>query len=82
MEIIDELEPVRRGAYCGAVGWLGRNGAADLSVAIRIAVAVGDRVSCHVGGGITWPSDPAEEYAETLAKGAPLLRGLGGGGPV
>ena len=69
MEIIEELEPVRRGIYCGAIGYLSFTGAMDTSIAIRTLVLSGDRLHLQVGGAVVADSDPAEEYAETLAKG-------------
>ena len=68
MEIIDELEPVRRGIYTGATGWLGAAGDLDLAVAIRTATVAGGRLSLSVGGGIVVDSDPAAEFAETEVK--------------
>jgi para-aminobenzoate synthetase component 1 len=74
MEIIGELEPVRRGPYCGAVAWLGFDGAMEASIVIRTLTVAGDRVAAQAGGGIVADSDPAREYAETLDKIGPLLR--------
>ena len=68
MEIIEELEPVRRGPYTGATGWLGAAGDLDLAVAIRTALVRGDRLTLSVGGGIVADSRPASELAETEAK--------------
>ncbi|HJW23212.1 MAG TPA: anthranilate synthase component I family protein, partial [Candidatus Limnocylindrales bacterium] len=68
MQILEGLEPVRRGPYTGAAGWIGADGAMQTSILIRTLVADGDRLSLHVGGGITWRSDPAAEWAETVAK--------------
>ena len=68
MEIIEELEPVRRGPYTGATGWLGAAGDLDLAVAIRTALVRGDRLTLSVGGGIVADSRPAAELAETEAK--------------
>jgi anthranilate/para-aminobenzoate synthase component I len=68
MEIIDELEPTRRGLYTGAVGYFGRGGASGFNIAIRTLLVEGDRVSYQVGGGIVADSDPGLEYAETLHK--------------
>ncbi|HEY5926791.1 MAG TPA: chorismate-binding protein, partial [Kofleriaceae bacterium] len=68
MELIDELEPARRGPYCGAFGYFGANGAFDLAIAIRIGVLRGDELRVHVGGGIVADSDPALELAETELK--------------
>jgi para-aminobenzoate synthetase component 1 len=73
MEILEELEPVRRGPYTGALGWIGPDGAMQTSIVIRTFIADGERLTLHVGGGITWRSDPAVEWDETVAKaGGPL----------
>jgi len=77
IEILEGLEPVRRGPYTGAAGWIGADGAMQTSILIRSFVADGDRLSLHVGGGITWRSDPAAEWAETLAKAAGPLGAIG-----
>lgn len=68
LEVIEELEPVRRHAYTGALGWFDANGDFDLSVAIRIATLCDERLVINVGGGITLASDPVAEYDETLHK--------------
>ncbi len=68
MELIDSLEPVRRHVYCGAIGWVGWDGDADWSIAIRTAVASGDTLRFAAGGGVTADSDPDTEYRETLDK--------------
>lgn len=68
MEIIDELEPVRRGAYCGAMGYIGFDGAMDMNITIRTLVYKGDKISLSVGGGIVADSDMEAEYQETLVK--------------
>jgi para-aminobenzoate synthetase component 1 len=78
MELLERLEPVRRGPYSGALGWFGPDGAMETSILIRTFVADGRRLSLHVGGGITWRSDPAEEWAETVAKAAGPLGAIGG----
>jgi para-aminobenzoate synthetase component I len=78
MEILEGLEPVRRGPYTGAIGWLGPNGAMETSIAIRTLVADGSRLTLHVGGGITWRSDPAAEWDETVAKARGPLTAIGG----
>jgi len=70
MEIIDELEPARRGPYCGAIGWLGEGGAFALAIAIRVAVLAGGELRLHVGGGIVADSDPRAELEETEDKAA------------
>jgi para-aminobenzoate synthetase component 1 len=77
MEIIEELEPVRRGVYTGAIGYLGFDGRADLNIAIRTMVSKGDRVYLQVGGGIVADSDPRLEYEETLHKARAMLKSLG-----
>ncbi|MBI2932378.1 MAG: aminodeoxychorismate synthase component I [Planctomycetes bacterium] len=77
MEIIDELEPTRRAAYTGAIGFIGFDGAMTLSVAIRIIEIHGDDLWFQVGGGIVWDSDPAAEYEETLVKGSAIARAVG-----
>jgi len=78
MQIIAELEPHRRGLYCGSIGWLGFDGDAELNIAIRTMVEHQGRVLFHVGGGITWDSVPHEEYAETQAKARALREALEG----
>ncbi len=68
MEIIDELEPLSRGPYTGALGYLGFNRESQLSIAIRTALCQGAKAYFHVGAGIVADSVPAAEYDETLAK--------------
>jgi para-aminobenzoate synthetase component 1 len=77
LEIIHELEPTPRGAYCGAVGWLGLDGSATFNVGIRTVQFSGDQAVVHGGGGIVADSDPRAEYIETLDKIRGILRGLG-----
>jgi para-aminobenzoate synthetase component 1 len=77
MELLEELEPVRRGPYTGIAGWLGPDGAMGSSILIRTFVADGERLSLHVGGGITWRSEPAAEWAETVAKASGPLGAIG-----
>ncbi len=72
MEIIDELEPNRRGLYTGSIGYLSRGGTSGFNIAIRTILVEGDRASYQVGGGVVADSDPASEYEETLAKGRAL----------
>ncbi len=79
MEIIDELEPHRRGLYCGAIGYIGFNGDMDSNIAIRTLVRQGDTVYFGVGGGIVADSVAEQEYQECLDKAAPMLRLLGSG---
>jgi para-aminobenzoate synthetase component 1 len=80
MEIIDELEPVARGVYTGAIGYIGFDGSIDLNIAIRTMVVKNSIASFHVGGGIVADSDPTREYEETLHKGAAMARALVGEG--
>jgi para-aminobenzoate synthetase component 1 len=77
MEIIEELEPVRRGVYCGAIGYLSFTGDMDTNIVIRTLVLRDGRMDLQVGGAVTYDSDPEAEYAETLAKGRALLGALG-----
>lgn len=73
MEIIDALEPDSRGAYCGAMGWIGFNGDMDTAITIRTLVYEGKTVHLQAGGGITALSDPAAEIAETKLKAAKIF---------
>lgn len=79
MQIIAELEPTERGVYCGAIVWLGRDGAMDSSIAIRTAVAHAGRLYFSAGGGIVADSDPELEYRETLDKVQGIVRTLANG---
>ena len=77
MEIIDELEPVRRGPYAGAVGYLAYGGETmDTAIAIRTLVAAGGRAHVQAGAGVVADSIPENEYQETLTKARALLRVL------
>src|SRR5512135_129923 len=77
MEIIDELEPVARGPYAGAVGYFAYGGdAMDTAIAIRTLVAAGGLAHVQAGAGIVADSVPSSEYEETLAKARALLRVL------
>ena len=78
MELLETLEPVRRGPYTGTALWVGPDGALGSSILIRTLVADGRRLTLHVGGGITWRSDPAAEWEETVAKASGPLRAIGG----
>lgn len=77
MEIIDELEPVARGAYCGAIGYVAADGAMSLNVAIRTMTFADGKVYVPVGGGIVADSDPQAEYDETLVKATAMFDALG-----
>jgi para-aminobenzoate synthetase component 1 len=76
MEIIDELEPIARGPYCGCHGYLGFNRESQLSITIRTAICKESAVYFHVGAGIVADSNPEAEYEETLAKAAGFLAAL------
>jgi para-aminobenzoate synthetase len=76
MELIAEVESSPRGVYSGAVGWIGRDGRADLGVTIRTFTVVGDSVQLGTGGAVTVQSDAATEYDETRWKVAHLFRVL------
>jgi len=77
MEIIEELEPVRRGIYTGSLGYLDFSGRADLNIVIRTFVIKNNRVYFQAGGGIVADSQPELEYQETLDKARALLDALG-----
>ncbi len=78
MELLEGMEPVRRGPYTGAAGWIGADGAMQTSILIRTFVADGARLTLHVGGGITYQSDPAAEWEETVDKARGPLTAIGG----
>jgi anthranilate/para-aminobenzoate synthase component I len=77
MEIIDELENRRRGAYTGSFGFLGYNGDMDMNIVIRTLVRMGDRVWAQAGGGIVADSVPEREYHESLSKAEAMVRAVG-----
>lgn len=76
MEIIDELEPLARGPYCGCLGYLGFNRESQLSISIRTAILKDATAYFHVGAGIVADSTPEAEYEETLAKARGFLAAL------
>jgi anthranilate synthase component 1 len=76
MEIIEELEPCRRGPYAGAVGYFSYNGNADFAITIRTLVAEGERAYIQAGAGIVADSDPEREWFETEHKTRALLKAL------
>jgi para-aminobenzoate synthetase component I len=78
MEIIAELEPSRRGVYCGSIGYISLTGVMDTSIVIRTYQAVHGRVYFSAGGGIVADSDPEQEYRETFDKARALIRALAG----
>ncbi len=76
MEIIDELEPSRRGLYAGAVGYFSFSGNMDFCITIRTLLIRNGRVYLQVGAGIVADSVPELEYEETVAKGKAMVRAL------
>ena len=74
MQLIDELEPVKRGVYSGAVGYLGFNGDMDLAIAIRTAVVKAGKLHVQAAAGVVADSDPQSEWQETQHKARALLR--------
>ena len=78
MEIIDELEPTQRNVYTGSIGYIGFNGDMDLNIAIRTIIKKDDNVYFQVGGGMTWDSNPSDEYQETLDKAQSIMKALRG----
>ena len=74
MEIIEELEPHRRGIYCGAIGYLGFDGNMDTNIAIRTIVHKDQHMYFHAGGGIVYDSDAHAEYQETFDKAAAIIK--------
>ena len=73
MQIIEELEPHRRSAYCGSIGYISRNGRMDTSITIRTLVAEHNTLYAWAGGGVVFDSDCASEYQETLDKLSRIL---------
>lgn len=80
MEIIEELEPARRGVYAGAVGYLSLNGNLDTCIAIRTVVVKDGMVYVQAGAGIVADSEPEREFQEVIHKAAVLVQAIGGGG--
>jgi para-aminobenzoate synthetase component 1 len=81
MEIIEQLEPQRRGIYCGSIGYVGFDGNMDCNIAIRTLVYADGEIRAWAGGGIVADSNMDAEYQETLDKAAAmleLLRRFGG----
>ncbi|WP_135382659.1 aminodeoxychorismate synthase component I [Vibrio tasmaniensis] len=73
MQIIEELEPHRRSAYCGSIGYISRNGRMDTSITIRTLVAENNTLYAWAGGGVVFDSDCVSEYQETLDKLSRIL---------
>jgi anthranilate synthase component 1 len=82
MEIIDELEPVARGPYAGAVGYLDFSGNLDTAIALRTMVSTEGKAWVQAGAGVVADSDPTKEYRECLAKAAAVLAAIGGADDV
>ena len=78
MEIIDELEPTQRNVYTGSIGYIGFNGDMDLNIAIRTIIKQDENIYFQVGGGMTWDSNPEDEYQETLDKAQSIMKALRG----
>jgi len=76
MEIIDELEPVKRGIYAGAIGYIGWNGNMDTAIAIRTAVIKGGRLYVQAGAGIVADSIPHNEWEETMNKARAMCKAV------
>ncbi|WP_061035849.1 MULTISPECIES: aminodeoxychorismate synthase component I [Vibrio] len=76
MQIIEELEPHRRSAYCGSIGYISRHGRMDTSITIRTLVAENNKLYAWAGGGVVADSDCASEYQETLDKLSKILPAL------
>jgi anthranilate/para-aminobenzoate synthase component I len=76
MEIIDELEPTRRGPYTGSIGYIGFDGRMDLNIIIRTIIYKQKTAYIQAGGGIVADSDPEAEYYETLHKAQALIESL------
>ena len=76
MEIIHDEEPYPRGAYCGAIGFVGLDGAMDTSISIRTLTFSNNLITYSVGGGIVADSNPAEEYDETITKASAIRKAL------
>ncbi|WP_256645720.1 anthranilate synthase component I [Thermomonas paludicola] len=76
LEIIRELEPVKRNVYAGAIGYIGWHGDADTAIAIRTAVIQDGKLHVQAGAGIVFDSDPEKEWDETMNKGRALFRAV------
>jgi anthranilate synthase component 1 len=76
MEIIDELEPTRRGVYGGAIGYFDFAGSMDTCITIRTAVVKDGVVHVQAGAGIVWDSDPQSEHEECVRKAQAMMTAL------
>ena len=79
MEIIEELEPVKRSLYTGAIGYISFDGNMDTSIVIRTIIVKDNKIYFQVGGGIVADSDPEKEYLETLDKAKGFMQAIGAG---
>ena len=82
MEIIDELEPVARGPYAGAVGYIDFSGNIDTAICLRTVVITAGKAWVQAGAGLVADSDAAAEYAETMDKAAAALAAIEGAAGV
>ena len=76
MEVIEELEPTRRGVYTGSIGYIGFDGDAEFNIAIRSLHSKDGYLDYQVGSGIVWDSVPVDEYRETLDKGRAIREAI------
>jgi anthranilate synthase component 1 len=76
MEIIDELESVRRGVYAGAIGYFSYTGNTDTAIALRTLLIKNNRVYVQAGGGVVADSDPGAEFEESVNKARAMIRAL------
>ena len=76
LEVIRELEPIKRNVYAGSIGYIGWHGDADTAIAIRTAVIQDGRLHVQAGAGIVYDSDPEKEWDETMNKGRALFRAV------
>ncbi|MGY0610850.1 anthranilate synthase component I [Luteimonas sp. A501] len=76
LEIIRELEPIKRNVYAGSIGYIAWNGDADMAIAIRTAVIQDGHLHVQAGAGIVYDSDPVKEWEETMSKGRALFRAV------
>jgi anthranilate synthase component 1 len=74
MQIIDELEPEKRGVYGGGVGYFAANGEMDMCIALRTAVLKGGQLYTQAGGGVVYDSDPEAEWLESVNKSRALRK--------
>lgn len=77
MQLIDQLEPVPRGVYCGAIGWIGLDGDVEFNIAIRTMVLKDGRISFHAGGAILAESEPMNEWEEIRSKARAMMAAAG-----